>query len=352
MQVKPQQADALLKAPPAALRAILLYGPDGGLVRERAKAARTAVLGSADDPFRLTELTGADLKDDPTRLADEAAALAFTGGRRVVALRDLSETQHRLVQDFLASLPGEALVVLEAGDLPRRAALVKAFEAAGPEAAAVACYRDEARDLGRVIEESLGAAGLAVTPDARAYLAANLGGDRLLTRRELEKLSLYKGVTGSDRAGGDRVELEDAMAVVGDSAAMGLDDLALSVAAGDLPGLDRALKRSLQEGATAVGLLRAVARHFQRLHLAVGLAAESGDADAALKRLRPPVFWKQSAAFKAQMRLWPPRSLAAALARLLEAEADCKRTGFPDEALSARLLFELARQAAARRRPR
>lgn len=343
MQVKPQQADALVRSPPAQLRALLLYGPDGGLVRERSGVVRRALLGAQDDPFRLSELTGSDLKEDPARLADEAAALSFTGGRRVVLVRDLTDPQVRLVQDFLAALPGEALVVVEAGDLPRRAALVKAFEAAGPEAAAVACYRDEARDLGRVVEESLAEASLTVSGDARAYLAANLGGDRLLTRRELDKLILYKG-----EAGDRRIELEDALAVVGDSAALSLDDLALAVASGDLAGADRALKRSLQEGVTVVGLLRAVARHFQRLHLAVGLATEGGDADAALKKLRPPVFWKQAEAFKRQMRLWPPRALGTALARLMEAEADCKRTGFPDEALSGRLLLELAAQAAAR----
>src|SRR5690606_4123159 len=134
MQVKPQQADALVKSPPAALRALLLYGPDGGLVRERARSARVAVLGAADDPFRLTELTGGNLKDDPTRLADEAAALSFTGGRRVVSLRDVGEAQLGTIQAFLKELPGDALVIVEAGDLPKRSALVKAFEAAGPEA--------------------------------------------------------------------------------------------------------------------------------------------------------------------------------------------------------------------------
>lgn len=345
MQIKPQQADALVKAPPAALRALLLYGPDSGLVRERARAARVAVLGQADDPFRLTELTGGDLKEDATRLADEAAALSFTGGRRIVSLRDVGDAQLRPIQDFLKELPGEALVVVEAGDLPKRSALVKAFESAGPEAAAVACYRDEARDLGRVVEEALGGFGLTASADAKAYLTANLGGDRQLTRRELEKLALYKGAGEASR-----VELEDALAVVGDSAALTLDDLAFAVASGDLAGVDRALRRSLQEGIAPVGLLRAVARHFQRLHLAVGLATQSGDVESALKRLRPPVFWKQAAAFKQQLRHWPPRLLGAALARLMEAEADCKRTGFPDEALAGRLLFELAVQAARRNR--
>ena len=74
------------------------------------------------------------------------------------------------------------------------------------------------------------------SPEALAYLAANLGGDRQLTRRELEKLVLYKGDAGG------RVELADALACVGDSADLTLDDLAYAVGAvGAFWFLDRTL---------------------------------------------------------------------------------------------------------------
>ena len=42
-------------------------------------------------------------------------------------------------------------------------------------------------------------------PDALQFLRDNLGGDRMVSRSELEKLSLYRG-------GGGEISLDDAMA--------------------------------------------------------------------------------------------------------------------------------------------
>jgi DNA polymerase-3 subunit delta len=75
---------AAVLADPGPFRAVLLHGDDAGLVRERAEALVRAVLGGAmDDPFRLAELNR-DEAAKPGALAGEAAALAMTGGRRVV----------------------------------------------------------------------------------------------------------------------------------------------------------------------------------------------------------------------------------------------------------------------------
>lgn len=344
MKVQPARAEALCANPDPALRVLLLYGPDQGLVRERARAATRAVLGAGDDPFRLAELIPKQVRDDPALLYDEAAALALTGGRRVVRMRDLTNDDAKWLEPFLAELPGEALVVLEAGDLgsARASKLVRLAEGHAA-AAAVACYRDEGRDLPRLIDEVLGAAGLRAEPDARAYLAANLGGDRLVSRSELDKLVTYMG-------GDTRVGLAEAAAVVGDTAALSLQDVAYAVGRGDAAALERALARSFDEGTSPVGVLRAVSRHFQQLHLAAAELARGRDAEGVLRQMRPPVFWKLKEAFLAQARAWPPAWLGRALTRLLEAEAACKRSGLPDRAVCAEALLALARNAPARRR--
>src|SRR5690606_12220509 len=117
--------------------------------------------------------------------------------------------------------------------------------------------------------------------------------------------------------------------------------------AGSLAALERALERSFEEGNAPVSVLRAVARHFQRLHL---VAAAGERIDEAMRRLRPPVFWKHEAAFRAQAEAWRPRALARALERLAEAEAACKRSGAPAELLASRALIEIAANAPGRRR--
>ncbi len=352
MKISTRDTEAFIKSPDPAVRAILVYGPDAGLVRERVETLVKGAAGDLADPFRVTDISAKELLDDPARLADEAAALSLTGGRRAVRLRQADDNLASLFREFLApaardvpsdTLAEETLVVVEAGDLAARSALRKIFEKA-KAGAALACYRDDARNLGAVIRETLREFGHEATPDARTYWSAHLGGDRQLSRRELEKLALYKGTEPGP------VELTDAQACVGDSAALSLDDLAYAVAGGAAGEAERALARSLQEGVHAVGALRAVSRHFQRLHLVAGLVNSGLTLDDAVKRLRPPLFWKAAPAFRAQAAAWNLRTLARALGRLLEAESGCKHTGAPEATICSRALLEIAVNAPTGRR--
>ena len=84
MKIAPREADRFVQKPDPKAVAILVYGPDAGLVRERIATMTKTVVDDASDPFRITDLTDGDLKGDPARLADEAASIAMLGGRRVV----------------------------------------------------------------------------------------------------------------------------------------------------------------------------------------------------------------------------------------------------------------------------
>ena len=59
------------------------------------------------------------MSGDPARLADEAAALSMLGGRRVVRVRNAGNGLGKLFEAFLESPIGDALVVVEAGDLAK-----------------------------------------------------------------------------------------------------------------------------------------------------------------------------------------------------------------------------------------
>ena len=321
---------------------VLVYGPDRGLARERADALAHHVVDDPADPFRVARLTAAQIKDDPARLADEAAALSLTGGRRVVRITEATDGLTAVFKDFLNTVAdgkqspdGEsALVVVEAGELGPRSSLRRLFEGA-EAAAALACYADDARGLGSVIAETLARHGLTATPDALGFLTENLGGDRLLTRNELEKLALYMGGPGT-------VELEHAMASVGDSAQVSLDAVVYAACGGDRRALDQALARAFSDGIQPVSLLRAAARHLQRLHLAAALVDRGKSPAQAMAALRPPVIFLFRDRFQAQMRRWPAARLAAAMELICEAELNCKTTGLPAQAVCGRALMRLA----------
>lgn len=334
MKISAGRVAGFIKQPDPACRAILVYGPDRGLVRERAAALAATVVDDPEDPFRTAELTADAMKSDPARLFDEAAALSFTGGRRVVRVRGANEGVASILADFLGNPVGDALVIVEAAQLTNRSALRKAFEKA-ETGAALACYADEGRNLESVISETLARHGLETSRDALSYLQVHLGADRAVTRNELEKLALYKGGSGT-------VELDDAVACVGDSAASSLDDVVYAAASGQWRDLDRALDRANRQGISPVAVVRAMARHMTRLHLATALVAAGLSPARAMKTLRPPVIFKFEDRFAAQMRLWRGARIAAALELLIAAELDCKSTGQPAETLCGRVLMRIA----------
>jgi DNA polymerase-3 subunit delta len=331
-----------LAKPNPGMRAALVYGVDGGLVRERADRLAQAISLDARDPFRVADLAAGSLAADPARLHDEAAAQNLTGGRRLVRVRDAGDGVGPLFERFLADPPpGDGFVVVEAGELQSRSSLRRAFEAAR-NAAVIACYADGKRELEELARDVLGARGIAVSAEAMAYLAGHLGGDRGLSRGELEKLALFVGDEGT-------VGLAEATQAVGDSAQLDLEDVALAAADGDASALERALSRALGEGEAPVSVLRALIRHFQRLHLA-GARVDSGmSEDEALRSLRPPLFFKVQDRVKRQLRLWPERRAAQALDVLVQAELNAKRTGLPPEAVCRDALLRIARGARARR---
>jgi DNA polymerase III subunit delta len=332
-----------LAKPDPKLRALLVYGADSGLVRERGESLAKAVAIDLDDPFRVTTLAGAVFASDSARLHDEMAALSFTGGRRVVRVREAGDALGPLFETLLeAPPPGDSVCVVEAGDLAGRSALRRAFESA-KNAMAVPCYADDEGARAELVRSVLAARKIEASAEAREYLVSHLGTDRGVSRAELEKLALYAG-------DGGRIGLEDAIACVGDSAALSIEDAIFAAAEGDTLALERALQRAFQEGESAVGIVRAAMRHFEKLHVAGSRIAAGTSEDEALRALRPPIFFKQQSRFLRALSQWSPRRAANALALLLDAERNCKRTGYPDHTICSETLLRIARGAQTKRR--
>jgi len=340
VKINARQADGFVKSPDPQVRAVLVYGPDTGLVRERMEALTKFAAGDPPDPFNVVDLASETLRKDPALLADEAAAISFVGGRRAVRIGNAGDSLAKLLAEFAEHPVGDALIIVEGGELGPRSSLRKLFEKEN-NLAALPCYADDGRSLGQVITETLGAAGLTVEPDARSFLIEQLGADRRLTRSELDKIVLYKGGQGS-------VSLHDAKACTGENSGFSLDEVAQTAANGDQKGLEKALSRALEEGNQPITVLRSVSRHFQKLHLVSGYVSEGVGLEQAMKKLRPPLFFKVADAFKAQVHRWPPSKLETALGFLTEAELDCKVTGNPAEAICGRTLIRIAQAAKAR----
>jgi DNA polymerase-3 subunit delta len=334
MIVKPAESERLLDRLPRGLMAVLLFGPDQGLVRERAERLVLSIVPDLRDPFRVADMEGGALQEDPARLFTEAAALSMTGGRRVVRIRGAGNALARQFASFLAEAQSDALVIVEAGDLAKDSSLREVFEEA-PNAAAIACYLDSPESISELVRNSLNAHGISIAPDALQEGVSLLGADRGTTRREVEKLLLYMH-------GRQNVDLEDVRAIMGDEAEARIEEACDGAGEGDTRRLDRALERLWTAGVSPVAILRMAMSHFQRLALAVTQIAKGESADAIAKRARPPIHFTRIASFRAQLRNWSAERLGEALDLILETETLCKSTAVPAEAACGRALFTIA----------
>ncbi len=346
--LKGAAVQAFVKERDTNIGAVLLYGPDGGLVRERGEALAKSIVADFTDPFNYIELTDADLKGEPARLADEAAALSFTGGERVVRLRTVGEAAAKAAQILIDGLDGgylaaNAFVIVEAGELSPRSGLRKMFEKAR-RAAALPCYADGPADLRALAMETAGAEGLSFEEDALDLVVATLGEDRGVSRAEIDKLVLYKGPK-EHRAGADAITIEDVRALLVDGIGDAMEEAAAAAANGEAAVLAQALHRAANAGASPVGLLRALQRAFTRLHAAQLRVAAGASPRDAMKNLKPPVFFIEQRAFEARLARWPLNRLKTALELLLEAEFAAKKTGAPQREIVERTALQLSRLA-------
>lgn len=337
--IRPAEVDAVLSRIDPLRPVILLFGPDSGLVRERAQAYLKRALAGSDDPFGLIRLDGDEIAGNPVRLIEEAATVALFGGRRVVSLRVGSKNIVPALEPVLAAPPSDAIVVVEAGDLKRGAPL-RTLGESSPRVAAIVCYADTERDISRLIDTMVTEAGLSIERDARADLMALLGGDRLASRGEIAKLILY--ATGDARITGAHVR-----AIVGDASNLALDDISDAALSGNGRDAAGAFAKAMGEGIRPDAVLGATVRAAQALHV-LRLNVEGGaGVERAVESARPAIHFRRKAQVEAALRSWTAARLATAFVALDEALLAARRNATLAPSIAERALLNLA--SAARR---
>ncbi|MFL5228791.1 MAG: DNA polymerase III subunit delta [Microvirga sp.] len=337
--VKAGEVEGTLKRLSPGVVAVLFYGPDAGLIAERAKATASRAVDDPSDPFQLIRLEGDAVAADPARLADEAGTIGLFGGKRAIWVKPSSRNLAPAVTPVLAMPLADTLIVIEAGDLGKSSPLRTLCERS-PKALALPCYGDAGKELVVVVDEALRAAGLSIARDAREVLIASLGGDRLATRSEIAKLALYVH-------GRREVTLDDVDAVMSDVSSLAVDQVVDAAFGGDRTRIDQGYRRLEAEGTSGSVVLGAALRHAMALLSARADIDAGRGSEEALRAFRGLHFRRQDAV-KRQIGQWPGAALQRAVARLQTGVLESRRSAV-GEAVASRTLFEIAAAARASR---
>lgn len=237
VEIKSHEFDRFARSSASSFKIFVIYGPDRGLVSERASELAKASGVAMDDPFAIVKLDSSELSGDPGRLADEVGAFGLFGGRKLIWVR--TSGTEKAVVDALQALanaaPSENVLLIEAGDVKKGSGVRKVGEAA-KSIALIPCYADDARAINALIDDELKADSLTITPAARERLIEALGGDRIASRGEIRKLALY-------RRGQGTIDENHVIDIIGDASSVSTDDAVDAVLDGDLDGLRTAFAK-------------------------------------------------------------------------------------------------------------
>jgi DNA polymerase III subunit delta len=329
-----KEIDAFLARPDPGRPIILLYGPDAGLVRERAEALLASAVDDPADPFSLVRLDGDELSAEPSRLVDEALTIPLFGGRRAIRVRAGSRNFAGGI-DALAETPlKDCRVVIEAGELRPESPLRKACERA-KTAVAIACYPDTERDLAKLIDDELKLSSLRIAPDARAVLMTLLGGDRQASRNELRKLTLYAHGKGE-------VTLDDVMAVVADASELKIDPIVDGAFAGNPAVVETEFAKAMVAGTYPGVIISAAQRQAAWLHKSALAIAEGTPSSVVLDGGFPRLHFSRKANVEAALRNFDAARLVQIIDQLATAALETRKQAALAAVIAQRALLSIA----------
>jgi DNA polymerase-3 subunit delta len=340
-QKKAFEVDSWLAKPDPRISIVLFYGPDRGLVSERAKAFAGKTGLPLDDPFSVVRLEGSEVDRDEGRLLDEARTVPMFSDRRLLWVRNATG-QKALAEDvkaLVAEPARDAIILIEAADLKKGVGLRAIVEAADT-AMALPCYADEARDIDSVIDDELRKAGMSMALDARQALRRNLGGDRLASRGEIEKLVLYAH-------GQKEIGLEEVRAMSGDVSGASFDEAVDALLDGKVGDFDAAYTRHCLSGGQPFLVLSSAMRQLQQIQSMRGQMEAGGrNAASVVAAARPPVFFSRRKLVEKTLERWSTEALARALTRLQAAVLQTRRRPELAVALARQALLGIAVESA------
>ncbi len=324
---------------------VLLWGDEAGAIRQAAQQVAEAVAAQTGldlaDPFGVERLGLSDLLAEPSRLTDACLTLSFTSPHKLVWVRGVSGTERadditQLTEQVKAALQhplqGVTLLLPLCGHLDKKHPLVKLAEE-GASNLAVRFFTDTGRNLEGFLKAELAKQGVQAEPAALSALAAGLGADREVARREIEKLVCYAYPETTIRAAHVTASLCGATPY-------GVMLVAEAVLAQNPVKVDMLLGQLLEQGEDLNGVFSMILNDLNKIKQAQAMRAAGADDDTIARQCGKghlPMAVKH--AFMAAVQRYPANRLNQMTERSLEALTLARSGLLPSQTVLGRAIL-------------
>ncbi|AQR74677.1 DNA polymerase III subunit delta [Sphingomonas sp. LM7] len=334
MKASAGQIRAAVDKPNPATRLYLFHGPDEAGAAELAERLARALGPEAE----RVDIDMKGLREQPGRLADEAASLSLFGGVRYIRVTGIEEGAAEALALLLgAERAGNPVIAIGPG-LKTSGKLVK-MAISAPAALTFACYVPEGIDAARLATTVAREHGLRLTGDVPQRLAAATSGDRAILAREIEKLALFLDAAPDRPRDADGAALDAIGADLGDTELFHTIEAVLD---GRVAEIGSELAR-LGDG-MAVPLMRQLSRRLLTLAELRSDMDKGASVEDVLEKHR--VFFREKASTARALRRWNAGQIARAIDRVRQTERALMHSGSVGEVLAEAECSAIARAAA------
>ena len=345
--MKLSQRDFASKAQSAAGQCALFFfcGPD----EAGAAAALGKMVALLPDPGERVDMSGSQLKSDPSLLVDEARSTSLFGGARHIHVRANGDEAHDAVQTFLeladrGETDGACPVLIHATAATDKSRTAKLLEKRKDGLVAM-FWPPDLRDMVIEVRGMADAAGLRLGGDLAERIARGCSLDVRLARSEVEKLALYLDAS----PGAPKMADADALDAIGAATEEeGFMPLVNAVMGGEVKKLPGELHRLRELSLNPVGVALALERRAAQLATLAARKGPGGDIRAFIESEANArrVFFGDKRDLQAQMRRWPGAKLERLVPRLTRLHRSLLGNSQAAELLLAQELASITRFAA------
>lgn len=272
-------------------------GPDEAGASDAANRI-AAMLGEAEK----VELTGAELRRDPVKLADEARSVSLFGDRRIIHVRATGDDAFEAVDTLVASPVEGWPVLIVATSATDKSRIAKLLENR-TDAMVGMFHPPDMKSVAGAVRDMADAAGVNLTGDLAERIARSTALDTRMARSEIEKIALYLDASPQARRTADAEVLDEICAVSEDDSLMPVVNAVLG---GDVRKLSSELARMREVGLNPVGLLLAFERRATQLAQLAGRMGDRSDINAFMEQETAArrVFFRDRPDLTQQLRRW------------------------------------------------
>ena len=316
-----QTPDVVSQIERATMKAILLYGPDRGLIDYSVKYITKAL------NFPKRTISYADISLD--ELKSELNNISFFGTKEIICLTNIATFDAKLQE--LVKADNHHILIITADELTPTSSLRKTFEAE-KNLAAIACYHDDATSVEKIVRKYCSDAKKVISADALKYLSHVLYGDRYIIINEISKLLTYM----LDK---DHITLEDVTSVISGSTTPAPDMLCIYFFKNEQKLYLEELSKLLAENISAVWVIRALIRYALNIYITLKKMSEGMSIEEATSSISPPIFFKYVTDFKRIILKYDIESILKVLENLYQAEVRFKSGIITDRMLCEELVY-------------